>query len=640
MAGSRRSQRHYGDEDKQFTENIVRLRFMIRRRFFHWLGLLSFWVSWNSPAQPAPLETLQNTALSVPAAALTTNGIAGLTNTAPHLMVLGVSGQSAQGGSVALVNAQAWANRFDDPLYSERSGTAVAVDSAGDVIVAGSAAHYLTGYDMLAIKYAGDGTALWTNFYNGPGNGDDFGWWVRVDAADNVYAAASSANADTGHGIAIVKYSSAGTPLWTNFYNSASTNRDYPTSFAVDASGNSYVLVMTYSDSPPAFVTLKYDGLGEAIWTNVYRGPAGGADYPEALALDGAGNIFVTGGEEGNPGYSEEMATIKYTPNGVAVWTNRYGGDLVDQPAAITADRAGNVLVTGDALDTSFHEYVTVKYSNEGVPLWTNLLEGPVYQGGSVPEVVADVNNNVFITGGTPGSEGTNADFTIVKLTGAGVPVWTNRFFDLSTGNDAPAGSAVDAAGNYYLACHSTGAAETNMDYVTLEYSGKGVALWTNRYNDPTHDRDYPEAIATDGAGNVYVTGQSAAMYGDPDVATVKYSDYVVYTPPANFVGTDTIAFSVVDVLGNIASGTVTVVVLPPALQFNTGPPNLTLTAQGLRLEVDGARGSNQVVLVASSNLIDWQPILTNSPVLGTALFLDVTATNSSQRFYRACQLP
>ncbi len=608
---------------------------MIALHFRPWLGLLSIGVSCAALAQPAPLQTLRNTPLSLPAAALTTNGIPGLTNTAPHLTVSGVAAQTTNGGSVALVNRQAWVSRYDDPLQSQDFGAAEAVDSAGNLIVVGSSAVAFTGYDMAAFKYAADGTPLWTNFYNGAADGDDFGLGVGVDAADNAYIVASSANPNGGNNIEVLKYSSAGAALWTNVYSSASTNLDYPTGFSVDTAGNSYVLVTTYSASPTAFVTLRYDALGHAIWTNIYQGPAGGPDYPAALALDGAGNVFVTGGSQGNPPDGEEIATIKYAADGTALWTNRYGGDILDQPAAIQADYAGNVVVTGNALGAPFVVYVTVKYDNDGVPLWTNLLDGPNYSGGNVPEIAIDVSNNVFITGGTTNADGTDADFTIVKLTGAGLPVWTNRFFDINTDNPAPAGSTVDAAGNFYLAGHSTGPAGTNSDYVTVKFSGGGVPLWTNRYDDPTHGADYPQAIVADGAGNVYVTGQSTGADGQYDFATVKYSDYVLYTPPTNFVGNDMFMFSVVNDFGNGTNATATVVVVAPAIRFNTAPPNLTLTPQGFRLEVDGAQGTNPVVLLASTSLINWQPILTNPPVLGAAQFLDATATNFARRFYQ-----
>lgn len=270
--------------------------------------------------------------------------------------------------------------------------------------------------------------------------------------------------------------------------------------------------------------------------------------------------------------------------------------------------------------------------------MWTNIMAAPGYQGGNVPEVVTDLHNNVFITGGSANATDTNADFTTVKLTSAGIPVWTNRFLDLNTGNPFPAGTAVDSAGNFYFCGHSIPPGGSSIDYVTIKYLADGTPQWTNRYDGPGYGSDYPNAVAVDPAGNVYVTGQSAGLFGNWDFATVKYADYLVYTPPTNFVGSDTLTFTAVDQFGNVATNSVTVAVLPTSLHFNP-VANLHLGAQGLQMQVDGAVGSAGVVLFRSTNLMNWQPILTNIPALGSVQFLDTSAGNSARVFYRAMQV-
>src|SRR6266540_3044794 len=98
--------------------------------------------------------------------------------------------------------------------------------------------------------------------------------------------------------------------------------------------------------------------------------------------------------------------------------------------------------------------------------------------------------------------------------------------------------------------------------------------------------------------GAVYVTGASSGSgsgFGALDFATVKYANNLRYTPPTNFIGTDTFTFTAVNDAGNSATGLVTVAVLPPTLQFNTA--GLQFTTEGLRLQVDGARGTNPVAI-------------------------------------------
>jgi Big-like domain-containing protein len=605
-------------------------------RIFHLLLLTS--VGLPVWAQSISVSTLPDTPLYFAAMDLTTNGIPGLTNTAPRLMVSGVSLSSAHAGTVSLVTTQAWAQRYDGPLNWHDNPLKVVVDGMQNVIVSGYSFGSGFDNDFATVKYATDGTPLWTNRFDGPAGQDDLARQVAVDAAGNVFVVGESQVSSTVQDIVTIKYSPGGAMLWASHFNQHGTNFHQSSDLAVDAQGNSFVTMSSfYSDELP-FITVKYNPSGTAVWTNFYEGSANGLDFAKSVAVDAGGNVFVGGSSsETDLGYIYTL--IKYTTGGTALWTNHYSRDGNEILSAMTLDRDGNIIVTGDSMSPT-HLYVTVKYSNAGIPLWTNLLPTPNYQGGNVPDVLTDVAGNIFVLGGSPSADVGNADFTIVKLSPAGTLLWTNRFFDISTGNSAPGGIEVDNAGNFYFAGHSTGPGGMNKDFVTVKYAGNGNAIWTNRFNGLTPDSgDYLQSIAGDDAGNVYITGLSGGFGGDGDFATVKYSDYVRYLPPTNFVGTDAFTFSVVDHFGNSATGVVTVVVLPPNLQFNVAPPNLQLGPTGLRLQVDGARGANPVVIDASTNLVNWTPVVTNIPVLGSVQFVDHSATNLPRRFYRARQL-
>src|SRR5262249_43400055 len=139
-------------------------------------------------------------------------------------------------------------------------------------------------------------------------------------------------------------------------------------------------------------------------------------------------------------------------------------------------------------------------------------------------------------------------------------------------------------------------------------------------------------------AGAIYVAGQAGVLVSSYDFAMVKYADWLHYTPPPEFIGTDSFSFTAIDPNGNTATSSVTVVVWLPTLQFNTTVTNLLMTAQGMRLQIDGASGTNPVILYASTNLVDWQSIDTNFAVLGSAIFVDPNAMNRPWRFYRASQ--
>ena len=81
---------------------------------------------------------------------------------------------------------------------------AVAVDGSNNVIVTGYSAGSGSGFDYATIKYSSAGVPLWTNRYNGPGNGDDTAAAVAVDGSDNVIVTGYSSS-----DYATIKYSTS-----------------------------------------------------------------------------------------------------------------------------------------------------------------------------------------------------------------------------------------------------------------------------------------------------------------------------------------------------------------------------------------------------------------------------------------------
>jgi hypothetical protein len=71
---------------------------------------------------------------------------------------------------------------------------------------------------------------------------------------------------------------------------------------------------------------------------------------------------------------------------------------------------------------------------------------------------------------------------------------------------------------------------------------------------------------------------------------------------------------------------------------FTAGGTNLSLTSNGFQLQLNGIFASQSMVIYASSDMVSWLPIFTNSPTTGSVRYLDPAATNSSQRFYRATE--
>ncbi len=314
---------------------------------------------------------------------------------------------------------------------------------------------------------------------------------IAVDGSGNVFVRSD--------GFVIGKYSSSGVLLWTNRYEGSANENGVARCSAVDGKGD--VVVTGYSGGDGNyfdFVTIKYSGSGTALWTNRYDGPANKGDVAEYVAVDSSGNVFVTGltwniDHQGN--LYQENTTIKYSPTGESLWTNTHNM----APDGLAVDRQGNALVTGHY----YGDCVTVKYSGDGVSLWTNRYMGV---GEDVPQagVIVDHQDNVIIAGYS--WTGREFDYLTIKYSAAGVPLWTNfcGFGADAFGNDI----AVDGSGNVFL----TG----QYDFATVGYSAGGAPLWTNRYS-PLNG--FGKAIVADSKGNVFVTGSQ-----HNDWVTIKYA--------------------------------------------------------------------------------------------------------------------
>ena len=275
---------------------------------------------------------------------------------------------------------------------------------------------------------------------------------------------------------------------------------------------------------------------GVPLWTNRYHEAINTYSAATAVAVDGSGNVFVTGYSAGSNGRDFDFVTIKYSNAGAPLWTNRYAGavDGWDSPSSIAVDRSGNVIVTGTSDhngNDSFHtnsDYATIKYSNAGVPLWTNRYNGPANASDQPGGVAVDGSGNVFVTGASIGV-GSEFDFATIKYSAAGVPLWTNRYNGLGNDADAAGAIAVDSSGNVFVTGYSVGLLNAyDYDYVTIKYSNAGVPLWTNRYDGPANWQDWATGIAVDTSGNVIVTGTSGRVGFDDsvhnDYTTIKYS--------------------------------------------------------------------------------------------------------------------
>jgi hypothetical protein len=446
-------------------------------------------------------------------------------------VLAGVSCSGIAAGQVSEV----WVARYNGPAQGRDQAQGIAVDAQGNVYVTGQSRGGGAIDDGVTIKYDSLGHEVWTRRYNRTGTGNSVLLAVGVSAEGQVYVTGASYDSG-GIGMAsTIKYASDGTLEWVRERSGSARV------LLVDDLGFIYIggSIDTGGTSPGRdYLTAKYDPDGNELWARTYTGPTTTNSYDDvnALAVDSHGNVYVTGGSYGLGG-NTDIATIKYDSAGNTAWIRRYDGpgNGTDSGRSLVVDGEGNVYVTGRVFvggAGTRQDIGTIKYASDGTQLWVRHYSGGA-PSGSVSNAAAGIalapGSGVYVAGfSATGTSVTTYDIATLRYDADGNELWARRYNGPVDGQDQPHGLATDAAGNVYITGSTAmGAAGGNADFVALKYDPAGNQVWTVRWAGPAGYNDEGFAIAVDAAASVYITGRidfSSGVSGSGDIGTIKYT--------------------------------------------------------------------------------------------------------------------
>ncbi len=182
----------------------------------------------------------------------------------------------------------------------------------------------------------------WVARYGAPGGGSAGGSDLAVDSSGNVCVTGyTHASNEEDAGYATIKYDTDGTELWVATYDGTAGDDDAASSIVLDGDGNIYVTGTSWElGTERDYTILKYDEAGAQVWGAHYDGPESSTDRSHDIALDGAGNVYVTGMSE-NAGTNRDFTTIKYAPMAGVEDESATGMRLAPaRPNPFTADTA------------------------------------------------------------------------------------------------------------------------------------------------------------------------------------------------------------------------------------------------------------------------------------------------------------
>ena len=281
-----------------------------------------------------------------------------------------------------------------------------------------------------------------------------------------------------------------------------------------------------------------------------YSSYLGGAGYDAgyAIALDGSGNIYVTGTTGSvsfspNSGLSasRDAFVTKFSPNGSIVYTTILSSSADDSGQAIAVDATGNVYVAGTTEGSNFPAtpgawQIVSGGGKDGFAAKLNPSGNLVYAsyiGGAGDDIATgiaiDQPGNAYISGYTsstgfpttpgvpqPSYGGGPYDAFIVKLNAAGSAAVYATLLG-GSGNDQAQSIALDPAGNVCVAGYTNSTDLPVVAAVQPSPGGESDALiaclnaagtaWITVSYLGGSGLDQAYALVIDGTGNLYVAG-------------------------------------------------------------------------------------------------------------------------------------
>jgi hypothetical protein len=414
---------------------------------------------------------------------------------------------------VADVVDTAWVRRYAQPGYCNDEAVALCLDRAGNVYVTGSSQRTEAGYkDIATVKYSPAGVQQWAARFAGPQNSVPSA--LAVDDAGNVYLAGASESTGTSWDYLTVKYNSAGVEQWHDRYNGPGSGDDRATGICVDGSGNvavcGYVAGVTSSND---WTLIGYTAAGGRRFVTPRSSAGGNPDEANAIVCDPAGDLYVAG-RLWYQGNVDDAVVAKYTSAGAEDWTVSYDGPLSgDGAVAICRSTAGDLYATGWSTGTGDNADVLVmKVTAAGALAWTARYAAPENGSDMGTRIAVDAQGNPRVLGRVQVGPGGDYDLVTLGYSAAGAEQFANR---LGSSMCTPGGLALTVAGSPVI-CGSLGS-----DYLTLAYNGTSEA-WRRVENWGSGDA--ATALALDDSGYVYVTGRGDFGANAWDFVTIKYN--------------------------------------------------------------------------------------------------------------------
>ena len=358
-----------------------------------------------------------------------------------------------------------WSQQIGTP--GDDIGFALAVDSIGNVYIAGNTSTGLSGNesDLFLAKYEAGG---FQNWIQQPGFGRSVKAAVlQLNKSGQLRLSGYSQKVDSS-ALMLASYDLSGKKIFSKTITL--TGRSSGKGIAMDREGHIYI------PAAVPFNLMKIRKTGEEMWSNKL---SSGLNL-QALATDTEFSLYATGSIEQSldgkkfEGGSDIFLTKMYQM-GPKRWSKTFGTQLDESGTAIAIQSDKAIAIVGYVTQVEnvsenkkqHHDAFVIKYDSDGKQQWSYVFEGTNTEQSTV--AMWTPSGNLVVGGYTESSLGKQSntgkeDAFLAKLDSGGKLLWLRQFGTKE--NERPLGIALGNEGQIYV----TGFTEAQMD--GAKYSG------------------------------------------------------------------------------------------------------------------------------------------------------------------------
>ena len=349
----------------------------------------------------------------------------------------------------------------------------------------------------------------WSRHYGEDAPFHDYGHAVAA-SADAIYVAVETWSPDSAN-FSVLRYSRNGSLAWAK-QQPLPPNRDgAPLDIAMLPDGGVVATGYTYGPGGTRLRTIVLDPDGTTRWSRSKKlATEFGLPYPPRIAVGMAGTIYLAGST------GERFLAMTYGSDGERGWTRRPDPVPEERDAAtsIAVDAAGNAYVTG-RVGGGVGGFTTVRIRPGGKIAWRQDQQGARSSTLGPSFVAVAPDGRVVVSGVTESTCGVPAATTWSLDARHGTRDWLRTYPALPCDAMDTAGLGVRPDGSVVVVGSEQAGASNQGALVS--YAADGTDEWVTPYGTP--GTDLPTGLLVDG-DTTYVTGMTDVAGSSMDVLT------------------------------------------------------------------------------------------------------------------------